>query len=62
VLACVRHGADLSQVKHAQVYPVGGLNSPNAEAALEVARRATCMRPFFWMAATEPPARETRPR
>jgi hypothetical protein len=63
VLACVHHGARLyASVDHPTVYPVGGPDGPNANAALEVPRRATGMRPFFWMAADRPPARTARHR
>lgn len=63
VLACVHHGARLyASVDGAEVHPVGAVDGPNAEAAREVVREATGMKPFFWMAATEPPAREPRHR
>jgi hypothetical protein len=63
VLACIQHGARLyASVDGAEVYPVGPPDGPNAEAAREVVREATGMKPFFWMAATEPPAREPRHR
>ena len=63
VLACVHHGARLyASVDGAKVYPVGAPDGPNAEAALEVVRRATGMKPFFWLAPAEPPARTAHHR
>jgi hypothetical protein len=63
VLACIHHGTRLyASVEHAQVYPTGGPNGPNREAALEIPRRAVGMKPFFWMTAASPPAKTTRHR